>query len=70
MNLQPSDIFINVIVGAIGIGYFSFGKRRSEYYFMGCGLLLCIYPYFLDGMTSQILAGLFLTLLPFVMRLI
>lgn len=70
MDLQPSDIFINVIAGAIGIGYFSFGKRRTEYYFMGCGLLLCIYPYFLDGTATQILTGLFLTALPFAMRLL
>ena len=70
MDLQPTDIFINVIAGSIGVGYFAFGKRRSEYYFLGCGILLCVYPYFLDGTWTQILAGIFLTVLPFVMRLV
>ena len=60
-----SSLFIGVVAGAIGMGYFIYGKRQTKVVPMVAGALLCIYPYFIDSLLSLSLIGLFLMAAPF-----
>lgn len=60
-----SSLFVGVIAGAIGMGYFIYGKRQTKIVAMVAGALLCIYPYFIDSLLWLYLVGLLLIAAPF-----
>lgn len=62
-----NSLFIGVIAGAIGMGYFIYGKRQSKIVPMVAGVLLCIYPYFVDSLLWLSLTGLLLIATPFLL---
>ena len=61
-----NSLFVGIIAGAIGMGYFVYGKRQAKFAPMICGVLLCIYPYFTDSMIWLAVIGLVLVVVPFV----
>lgn len=66
--MDPGDLVVNIIMSSIGVGYFVFGKRRSQFYFLLCGLILCVYPYFIDGVALRSVVGVVLVAIPFLAR--
>ena len=66
--MDSADQIINLIVSFIGMGFFAFGKRRSDFYFLLSGLILCVYPYFVDGVVLRSTIGLALIAAPFLAR--
>jgi len=60
-----NSFVVGVIAGAIGVGYFVYGKRQTKFTPMLAGLLLCIYPYFTDSLLWLSLIGLALAAAPF-----
>lgn len=58
-------LFVGLLAGIVGIAYFRWGKRQTRYAPMVCGLLLCVYPYFVSGLLWQILVGIALGAIPF-----
>lgn len=60
-----NSLFVGLIAGAIGMGYFIYGKRQLKIVPMVAGVLLCIYPYFLDSLLWLSLVGLILIAAPF-----
>ena len=60
-----SSLFVGVIAGAIGMGYFIYGKRQTKIVAMVAGALLCVYPYFIDSLLWLYLVGLLLIAAPF-----
>ena len=61
-----NSLFVGIIAGAIGMGYFVYGKRQAKFAPMISGVLLCIYPYFTDSMIWLAVIGLVLVVVPFV----
>jgi hypothetical protein len=61
-----NGLIVGVIAGAIGMGYFIYGKRQTKIVPMVAGVLLCIYPYFLDSLLWLSLIGAVLVAAPFV----
>ena len=61
-----NSLFVGIIAGAIGMGYFVYGKRQAKFAPMISGVLLCIYPYFTDSMVWLTVIGLVLVVVPFV----
>jgi len=55
----------SIVFGAIGIGYFSFGKKRDKNIFLLSGVALMVFPYFVEGLTLNIVVGVALVILPF-----
>ena len=39
-----SGLWLGVLAGAVGMGYFIYGKRQAKYVPMIAGVLLCVYP--------------------------
>ncbi len=56
----------SIVFGIIGMGYFSFGKKQDKNIFLLSGIALIIFPYFVDGLSTIIIIGIGLGLLPFV----
>ena len=62
-----NSLLVGVIAGAVGMGYFIYGKRQTRIVPMVAGALLCIYPYFLDSLLWLCLIGLLLIAAPFLL---
>ncbi len=61
-----ASLFIGFMAGVVGVAYFVYGKRQVKFMPMLCGVALCAYPYFVDGLGWTIAIGLVLAGLPFV----
>jgi len=57
--------FMIIFLSVTGGGYFWFGKRNNDFYFMLSGAAMAIYPYFVNGVWLTILIGVLLTAAPF-----
>jgi hypothetical protein len=60
-----NSLWVGVVAGAIGMGYFIYGKRQAKYVPMIAGVLLCIYPYFVESLLALSVIGLLLVAAPF-----
>ena len=56
----------SIVFGIVGMGYFSFGKKQDKNVFLLSGIALMLFPYVVDGLTTIIMVGLGLGILPFV----
>jgi hypothetical protein len=65
---DPWTLFLMVVFGAVGLGYFIYGKKRGKPIALVSGLTLMIYPYFVTGRLAMVLVGLVLALIPFIVR--
>ena len=65
--MQMSTLIVGLLAGALGAGYFVYGKRQAKIIPMVAGALLCIYPYFIDGALWLVLIGLALAAAPFLL---
>jgi predicted cobalt transporter CbtA len=61
-----NSLVISIIAGAIGMGYFIYGKRQAKYAPMIAGVLLCVYPYFTENLLWLSVIGVVLLVAPFV----
>ena len=60
-----NSLLVGIFAGAIGVGYFIYGKRQTKVVPMVAGALLCVYPYFLDSLLWLTLVGVILMAAPF-----
>lgn len=65
---DPTTLLWGLLFGAIGTGYFVYGKRQQESVPLLCGLGLIVLPWIFTGSWSLALVGLALVALPFVRR--
>ena len=57
MNLDPTWLFLSLLIGAFGLGLFLYGKRQSRLPQLVIGLLLMVYPYFTTSVASLVIVG-------------
>ena len=60
-----SALIIGMIAGAIGTGYFIYGKRQQRFAPMLAGLLLGLYPFVTSNPILLVLIGAALMAAPF-----
>ena len=60
-----NSLIVGIIAGAIGVGYFIYGKRQARFAPLLAGILLCIYPYFTDSLLWLCVIGVALVVAPF-----
>ena len=65
---STTSIMWGVLFGAIGMGYFVYGKRQRQGIALLSGLVLCVFPYFISNAFLIILIGLVFMALPFFIR--
>jgi len=63
---SPSVLLIGMFAGVFGVAYFVYGKKQAKLVPMVAGVLLCIYPYFIDGVVWLSIVGILLLAAPFV----
>ena len=63
---DPNSLLVGLIAGVFGVAYFVYGKRTGKFTPMIVGVLLCIYPYFIDSLLWLIVVGVLLLAAPFV----
>ncbi len=68
MNMNASSLFAGVILGALGTGYFVYGKKQGRYLAMASGAALCIVPYFIGNLLALLACCGVLLVLPFVIK--
>jgi len=56
----------SIFFGIIGMGYFTFGRKQDRYDFLLSGIALMLFPYVVDGLTTNIVVGMLLLISPFV----
>jgi hypothetical protein len=57
-----------MLFGAIGFGYFLYGKKQKAIIPLGVGIVLCVVPYFIANVYVLVLVGLALMAIPFFVR--
>ena len=60
------NLLFGIFAGAIGVGYFMYGRRRTKFVPLIAGIRLCVYPYFVDSVVWLSVIGLVLVAAPFV----
>lgn len=61
-----NNLFFGVITGAFGVAYIVYGKRQTKLAPVIAGVLLCIYPYFIESWLWLGVVGALLLAAPFV----
>ena len=59
-------LLIAMLAGVFGVAYFMYGKRQTKVTPMIAGILLCVYPYFIDSVLWLSIVGALLLAAPFV----
>jgi hypothetical protein len=55
--------------GAIGFGYFLYGKKQKAIVPLCVGIVLCVFPYFIANVYVLVLVGLALMAIPYFVRM-
>jgi hypothetical protein len=43
------NLFFGIFAGAVGVAYIVYGRRQTKLVAVLAGVLLCIYPYFVES---------------------
>jgi hypothetical protein len=57
-----------MLFGAIGFGYFLYGKKQKAIVPLCVGIVLCVFPYFIADVYVLVLVGLALMVIPYFVR--
>ncbi|MFM8682326.1 MAG: hypothetical protein ACKOEG_00865 [Chthoniobacterales bacterium] len=54
---DPSTLFVIIVFSAVGLAAFRRGKSESNIICFLLGIALMVYPYFVEGLTLNLLIG-------------
>jgi hypothetical protein len=63
MGLDPTWLFLSLIVSGIGFVLFVYGKKRERWPLLVGGLLFMVYPYFATSLVALVATGAVLGLI-------
>ena len=66
---STSTLMWGMIFGAIGVGFFIYGKKQKAVIPLLSGIVLIVFPYFISNIYIMILSGIVLVALPYFIRL-
>ena len=58
-----------MLFGAIGFGFFLYGKKQKTVVPLITGIALCVVPYFIANVYVLVMAGVILVVIPFFVRI-
>jgi len=61
----PAQLFWGIMFGAVGSGYFIYGKKQQAFVPLCTGIALCVLPYFIANIYLLLLAGFILMAVPY-----
>ena len=65
---SPATLFWGMLFGAIGVGYFIYGKKRAMIVPLVCGIALMVYPWFVSDAWLTLIVGIVLMAVPYFVR--
>jgi predicted membrane protein len=65
---STAKILWAVLFGAIGLGFFTYGKRQRKVVPLFCGVALFVFPYFISNVYILVLIGVGFVVLPYFIR--
>ena len=69
-KMEGTSLLIwGVLFGAIGLGYFTYGKRQKAAVPLVTGIALFLFPYFISNVYVLCTAGIALVAIPYYVRL-
>jgi len=66
---NTSLLIWGTLFGAIGIGFFSYGRKQRALIPLFTGIALFTFPYFMPNLTALILVGIALVALPYFVKI-
>lgn len=57
-----------MLFGAIGFGFFLYGKKQRAVVPLITGIVLCVFPYFIENVYVLVGVGLLLVAIPYFVR--
>jgi len=66
--MNTATLLWGVVFGAIGLGFFVYGKRQGALVPLLCGLALMVFPYFVSNAWAMALVGAGLMAIPYFVR--
>ena len=66
---SPTNFMLAILFGAIGFGFFTYGRRQRATVPFVTGITLLIFPYFVANTWLLITIGIALIALPYFIRL-
>lgn len=66
--MDSASILWGVLFGAIGLGYFIYGKKQQAPVPLACGVALMAYPYFVSNTVALVVIGAVLAAIPYFFR--
>ena len=58
-----------MLFGAIGFGFFLYGKKQKTVVPLITGIALCVVPYFIANVYALVIVGVILMAIPFIVRI-
>ena len=65
---SPATLLWGMLFGAIGVGYFIYGKKQAMIVPLVCGIALIAYPWFVSGAWLTLIVGVVLMAVPYFVR--
>ena len=65
-DLSFGTIMLGLFFGSLGMGYFIYGKKQSNYIALSAGIALCVIPYFITTVWILIPVCALLAAAPFI----
>jgi len=66
--MNPTTLFLGMIFGSIGMGYFIYGRKQGSGIALICGVALFALPYLVSNIFFTILIGVGVMVLPFLFK--
>ena len=66
--MNTATLLWGVVFGAVGMGFFIYGKRQAAPVPLVCGVLLMAFPYFVSNAWATVLVGAALMAVPYFIR--
>ncbi|QPN60985.1 hypothetical protein H8F24_06585 [Synechococcus sp. CBW1002] len=65
---SPAELMLSLMLGFVGMAYVLYGRKQDALVPLVSGILLMIVPFFLPGVLPQLIVGLLLIALPFLVQ--
>ena len=68
-DITATSLFMGVLFGSIGLGFFIYGRKQRKVVPLLCGIVLIIVPYFIPGTLLLFVVGAVLVAIPYSVRI-
>jgi hypothetical protein len=68
MEMDATTLFVWLVAGAFGMGYFVYGRKQAKAVPLAAGILLCVIPYFIGNFWLMLSVCVLLIISPLALK--